>query len=295
MVTTSTTEIKEIVMIAITGASGQLGGLVIGALLEQVKPNELIALVRDPAKASALAAKGVAVRRADYDDAGTLAAALAGVDRLLLISSSEIGKRAQQHRAVIDAAKKAGVALVAYTSVLHADTSILDLAAEHRDTEQALRESGLPHVVLRNGWYSENYTAGLPGALERGVLPGSAGEGRISSAARADYALAAAAVIAGEGQAGRVYELAGDTSYTLAELAAIASAQSGKPLRYQNLPRADYQAALTGAGLPEAVADLLAGFDVAASTGALFDDSRQLGALIGRPTTPISASVALAS
>lgn len=281
-------------MIAITGATGQLGRLVIDALLQRVPASEVLALVRDPLKARDLTALGVTVRQADYSQPQTLATALAGVERLLLISSNEIGQRTAQHLAVIDAAKAAGVKLLAYTSVLRADTSALGLAAEHLATEQALSASGLDHVVLRNGWYSENYSAGLPTALEHGVLLGAAGQGRIASAARADYAEAAAVVLTSEGQAGRVYELAGDSAYTLEQLAAQTARQSGKPLVYQNLSQEEYQAALLGIGLPEGFAVLLADSDAAAAKGALFDDGQQLSRLIGRGTTPIADSVAAA-
>jgi len=281
-------------MIAITGATGQLGRLVIDALLQRVPASEVLALVRDPLKARDLTALGVTVRQADYSQPQTLATALAGVERLLLISSNEIGQRTAQHRAVIDAAKAAGVKLLAYTSVLRADTSALGLAAEHLATEQALSVSGLDHVLLRNGWYSENYSAGLPTALEHGVLLGAAGQGRIASATRADYAEAAAAVLTSEGQAGRVYELAGDSAYTLEQLAAQTARQSGKPLVYQSLSQEEYQAALLGIGLPEGFAVLLADSDAAAAKGALFDDGQQLSRLIGRATTPIADSVAAA-
>ena len=281
-------------MIAITGATGQLGRLVIDALLQRVPASEVLALVRDPLKARDLTALGVTVRQADYSQPPTLATALAGVERLLLISSNEIGQRTVQHCAVIDAAKAAGVKLLAYTSVLRADTSPLGLAAEHLATEQALSASGLDHVLLRNGWYSENYSAGLPTALEHGVLLGAAGQGRIASAARADYAEAAAVVLTSAGQAGRVYELAGDSAYTLEQLAAQTARQSGKPLVYQNLSQEEYQAALLGIGLPEGFAVLLADSDAAAAKGALFDDGQQLSRLIGRGTTPIGDSVAAA-
>ncbi|OYY07159.1 MAG: NAD(P)-dependent oxidoreductase [Rhizobiales bacterium 35-68-8] len=281
-------------MIAVTGATGQLGRLVIANLLKKRPASEIVAAVRNPDKAADLKAAGVAVRQADYGKPETLAAALAGVDKLLLISSSEVGQRAPQHRAVIDAAKKAGVKLIAYTSLLRADTSPLGLAAEHRDTEAALAASGIPYVLLRNGWYTENYAASIPAALAHDVMLGSAGEGRIASAARADYAEAAAAVLTSEGHAGKVYELAGDTSYTLAEFAAEIARQSGKPIGYKNMPEADFKAVLLGAGLPDGLAALLADSDVGASKGALFDDSRQLSQLIGHPTTPLSTVVAAA-
>ncbi|MGI4840910.1 MAG: SDR family oxidoreductase [Janthinobacterium lividum] len=278
-------------MIAITGATGQLGRLVITALLERVPAAQVVALVRDPQKAEDIAELGVDVRHADYNQPGTLGAALAGVEKLLLISSNELGQRANQHRAVIDAARAAGVKLVAYTSVLHADTSALGLAEEHRQTEQALQASGVPYVLLRNGWYSENYLAGVASALAHNALLGSAGEGRISSASRADYAAAAAVVLTGNDHAGKVYELAGDDSYTLSQLAALIAQQSGTEVAYRNLPQAEYEKVLVDAGLPEPVAELLADSDAAAAKGALFDDEKQLSALIGRPTTPVAVSL----
>lgn len=280
-------------MIVVTGASGQLGRLVIQGLLEKLPAAQIVAAVRDPAKGDYFAALGVQVRLADYGQPQSLERAFAGAEKVLLISSSEVGKRAPQHRAAIAAACKAGVQLLAYTSLLHADRSPLGLAGEHRDTEAALADSGVPHVLLRNGWYSENYTAGVPVALQLGALYGCAGEGRIASAGRADYAAAAVAVLTAEqAQAGRVYELAGDTSYSLAELAAEISSQTGKSIPYKDLPQADYQAALQGAGLPDWLAAMLADSDAGASRGALFDDSRQLGRLIGRPTLTLADAVA---
>ena len=281
-------------MIVITGATGQLGRLVIQSLLNKLPASQIVAAVRNPARAADLAALGVQARKADYTDPALLEAAFQGAEKVLLISSSEIGQRAAQHRNVIDAAKKAGVSLVAYTSILHADRSPLGLAAEHAATEAYLRESGLPHVLLRNGWYTENYLASVPPALQHGAFIGSAGEGRISSAARVDYADAAAVALTASGQAGKVYELAGDDSYTLTEFAAELSRQSGKPVPYVNLPEADYKAALLGAGLPEPIANLLADSDVGASKGGLFDEQRQLSALIGRPTTSLAALMQVA-
>lgn len=273
-------------MIAVTGATGQLGRLVIDALSKKVAADKIVATVRSPAKASDIAALGIVVREADYNKPETLAAAFAGVEKLLLISGSEVGQREPQHRAVIDAAKAAGVKFIAYTSLLHADTSPLALGLEHRATEAMLAASGVPYALLRNGWYSENYAASIAPALAHHAFIGAAGEGRISSAARQDYAEAAAEVMVRDDQAGKVYELAGDNSYTLAEFAAEIAAQSGEKVDYVNLPQADFSAALKGAGLPAPLADLLADSDIGASQGGLFDDSRALSQLIGRPTTP---------
>ncbi|MCF5709879.1 NAD(P)H-binding protein [Pseudomonas syringae] len=280
-------------MIVVTAASGQLGRLVIQQLLETVPATEIVAAVRSPEKAADLAALGVHVRKGDYSQPATLDSAFAGADKVLLISSNEIGQRYPQHRAVIDAAKRAGVKLLAYTSILRADSSQLGLADEHVETEAYLRASGVPFTLLRNGWYTENYAASIPGALAHDAFIGSADQGRISSAGRIDYAQAAVAVLtSGEDQSGRVYELAGDESYTLPDFATELSRQSGKPIPYVNLPQADFEAALVTAGLPAVYADLLADSDAAAAKGALFDDTRQLSRLIGRPTTPLSVTIA---
>ncbi|MBD9553443.1 SDR family oxidoreductase [Pantoea sp. PNT01] len=273
-------------MIAITGATGQLGRFVIEALLKKVPAEEIVAAVRTPAKAADLAAQGITVRQADYSQPETLRAAFAGVDKLLLISGSEVGQREAQHKAVIEAAQAAGVGFIAYTSLLHADTSPLGLAVEHRATEALLKASGIPFALLRNGWYTENYAASIPPALAHHAFIGAAGEGRIASAARQDYAEAAAEVMSREDQAGKVYELAGDDSYTLAQFAAEIAAQSGEKVDYVNLSQADFAAALKGAGLPEGLAEMLADSDAGAEKGGLYNDSRQLSKLIGRPTTP---------
>ena len=278
-------------MIAITGATGQLGRLVIEQLLKTVPANQIVAIVRNPAKAEALSQQGIVVRQGDYTDQAALTTALKGVEKLLLISSSEVGQRATQHQNVINAAKAAGVTFIAYTSLLHADNSPLGLHVEHVATEKALATSGIPYALLRNGWYTENYLASAPPALEHGVFIGAAGEGKIASATRADYAAAAAKVVSEEGHAGKVYELAGDSVWTLSELAAELSKQSGKPVVYQNMSEADFAAALKSVGLPAGLADMMADSDVGASKGGLFDDSHTLSKLIGRPTTSLAESV----
>ncbi|ELV2768582.1 SDR family oxidoreductase [Enterobacter cloacae] len=278
-------------MIAITGATGQLGRLVIEHLLKTVPANQIVAIVRNPAKAEALSQQGIVVRQGDYTDQAALTTALKGVEKLLLISSSEVGQRATQHQNVINAAKAAGVTFIAYTSLLHADNSPLGLHVEHVATEKALAASGIPYALLRNGWYTENYLASAPPALEHGVFIGAAGEGKIASATRADYAAAAAKVVSEEGHAGNVYELAGDSAWTLSELAAELSKQSGKPVVYQNMREADFAAALKSVGLPAGLADMLADSDMGASKGGLFDDSHTLSKLIGRATTSLAESV----
>ena len=278
-------------MIAITGATGLLGQHVIESLLKTVPASQIVAIVRNPAKATALSQQGITVRQADYSDEAALTAALQGIDKLLLISSSEVGQRAPQHRNVINAAKAAHVKFIAYTSLLHADTSPLGLADEHVATEKMLAESGIAYALLRNGWYTENYLASAPAALEHGVFIGAAGEGKIASATRADYAAAAARVISEDGHSGKTYELAGDAGWTLSQLAAELAKQSGKKVVYQNLSEADFAAALKGAGLPAGLADMLADSDTGASKGGLFDDSHTLSKLIGRPTTSLADSV----
>lgn len=280
-------------MYGVTGATGQLGRLAVDALLQKVPAGEVVPLVRDPAKAADLAARGVVVREADYNRPETLAPALAGVDRLLFISGSEVGKRGEQHAAVVNAAKAAGVGLIAYTSILHAPASPIGLAVEHRATEKLLAESGVPHILLRNGWYTENYTRDLAPALAHGVLAGASGDARISPAPRADYAAAAVAALLG-GKGGDVHELAGDDSFTKAEFAAEVARKSGKPFVYKNLPEAEYAKVLEGAGLPGWLATMLAGSDAAIGSGTLFDDGKALSRLLGRPTTPWPQVVAKA-
>jgi NAD(P)H dehydrogenase (quinone) len=231
------------------------------------------------------------VREADYDRPETLAPALQGIDTLLMISASEIGKRLRQHHNVIEAAKKAGVKRIVYTSLLHADQSPIDLASEHLPTENEIKASGIPYTILRNGWYTENYTGSIGGALAGGAFLGSAGDAKISSAAREDFADAAVAAVTGKGHEGKTYELAGDTAWTLNDLAQEISRQTGRSIPYRNLPESDYATALEGFGIPKPIAGAIAGWDTAASKGGLYDDSHQLSKLIGRPTTPLSETV----
>ncbi|HIE4221683.1 TPA: SDR family oxidoreductase [Proteus mirabilis] len=278
-------------MIAITGATGLLGQQVVESLLQTVPANQIVAFARDVKKGATLSQKGVLVRQADYNDKASLITALQGVDKLLLISSSDVGKRTVQHRNVIEAAKSADVQFIVYTSILHADRSPLSLHVEHVETEKMLADSGLSYTLLRNGWYTENYLASVPAALEHGIFLGAAGDGKIASATRADYALAAARVISEEGHIGKVYELAGDEAWTLEQLAKELTKQSGKQVIYNNLSQADFVAALKTAGLPDKLSNMLADFDIGASKGGLFDDSHTLSKLIGRPTTTLAESI----
>jgi NAD(P)H dehydrogenase (quinone) len=279
----------------ITGATGHLGRLVTEDLLRRGVPaGDITATGRDITKAKDLADHGVRVLAIDYDDPASLDAAFRGADRILLISASEPGRRARQHENAIDAADRAGAGLLAYTSIANAGTTTMRLAAEHQATEAALRASGLSYVLLRNSWYVESYTAQVPAILQRGSLAGSAGDGRVSAATRADYAAAAAAVLTGDGHAGRAYELGGDEAFTLAELAAEIGAQAGQPVSYLDLPEDEYARVLTSAGLPEVAAVTLADADRGLARGDLFVDSGHLRQLIGRPTTTLREAVAAA-
>ncbi len=279
--------------IAITGAAGQLGRLVIDDLLSAGIPGtDLIAIVRDPDKASALTDAGVQVRVADYNDRGSVQAALADVDKMLMISSPQIGSRVPQHRNIIDAATTAGVSYVAYTSVLHADISHIGLAAEHYATENAIASSGLDFTFLRNGWYWENFTAnvrgiGLVPTLQTGILLGAGGDGRLAGAARADYAQAAATVLMTPRHIGKFYELGGER-LSYAELAAVVSETTGTPVVYKNLTEEQYTSALVNAGLTDAAAKTLASYDAGIARGELDTQTGDLQTLIGRPLTSVA-------
>ena len=275
--------------IGVTGATGQLGRLVVEKLKQKVAADTIVALVRNPEKAADL---GVETRPFDYTQPETLVTSLKGIDKLLLISGNEIGQRLPQHKAVIEAAKQAGVKQITYTSILHADSSPLGLAGEHLATEIALKASGLTYTILRNGWYTENYTGSAKGAVGAGAFIGNAGDGKIASAARIDYAEAAAVVLASEVHENKTYELAGDEAYTLTELAAEISRQTGKTVPYNNLTEAEYAGILKSFGLPDGLAEMLADSDTGASKGGLFDDTKQISALIGRPTTPLAKVLA---
>lgn len=278
--------------LVVTGATGQLGRLVVQALLDRNVPaGKIVAAGRDTDKIKDLAEEGVQVRAIDFDDPAGLRAAFADAEKVLLVSGTEVGKRVDQHRNAIEAAKQAGVELLAYTSVANADTSRMQIVSEHYATEQALRASGVPFALLRNGWYLENYTDQLPAYLEHGAVLGSAGEGLVSAATRADYAAAAAAVLTADGQAGKVYELGGDTPFTLTDLAREVGAAAGRSVAYRDLPEDEYTQALLGAGLPEPLATMLADSDRGIARGDLHVTTGDLSRLIGRPATSLNQAV----
>ena len=278
-------------LIAVTGATGSLGGLVIDDLIGAVAADSIVAVARDAAKAAPLAEKGVRVRLADYTDPDALAAAFEDVQTLLLISGSEVGQRYEQHANVVRAAKARGVRHIVYTSAPHADTSSLVLAPEHKASEQAIRDSGLTFTFLRNNWYNENYLPQVASAAESGVLIGSTHGGTVASAARADYAAAAAAVLTSPGHDDTVYELAGDTAWDYVALAAVISEISGKPVAYHDLSTEEHTAALEQHGLDEATAAFVARLDADIAAGALSEVTTDLARLIGRPTTPLIATL----
>ncbi|GAA1597056.1 SDR family oxidoreductase [Kribbella hippodromi] len=278
--------------IVVTAATGQLGSLVIDELLQRVPADQIVAVARNAAKAAPLAERGVEVRIADYNDRDALAKAFGAGDTVLLISGLD-PNRLDQHKTVIALAKEAGVARIAYTSVLGGPEADFDLADDHRATEQAILDSGLPYTFLRNGWYSEVYTDQIPVQLAHGVI-GSAGDGRIASAARRDYAAAAAVVLTGDGHEKRAYELNGDVSYTLTEYAAELAKQSGQNVAYNNVSPAEHLQVLTAAGVPEQFAPILVGVDNAIERGLLSSRGSDLSTLITRPTTPIASTIASA-
>ncbi|HUG60431.1 MAG TPA: SDR family oxidoreductase [Methylomirabilota bacterium] len=281
-------EHKECIMITVTGATGQLGRLVLESLAARVPASEITAAVRNPDKAGDLAAKGVRVVRADYNDPASLASAFAGTDRLLVISGNEFGQRVEQYERIVAAARQAGVGYIAYTSILRADENPMYLAQDHKAAEALIAASGIPHAFLRNGWYSENYTASMQGGAAHGAFIGAAGAGRIATAPRADYAEAAAVVVA-EGREG-VFELGG-APFTMDDLAVTISRATGQPVAYRNLPPDVYAAELQGFGVPPGMAQALADSDRHAADGWLDTPSRDLETLIGRPPAPMSETV----
>lgn len=278
----------------VTGATGHLGRLIIGDLIDAGVPAaDITAIARDPGKAADLAGRGVQVRVADYSQPAALAAALAGTGTLMFVSGSEAGQRLPQHRAVIDAARAAGVTRIVYTSLLRADTSGLPLAAEHLATEELLRASGIPFTILRNSWYTENYTAQLPQYLEQGAITAAAGDGRIAAATRADYAAAAVAVLTGTGHENTVYELGG-TPFTLSDLAAAVTEATGTKIIYNEVTAPELVAILTGAGLDAGTAAFVAALDEGTARGELDTTSTDLVTLTGRPSTPLADTIKMA-
>ena len=277
--------------IAITGATGQLGNLVIEQLLQLTAAQNIVALVRNIDKAEHFKAQGIEPREFDYDHPETLVPALSGIDKLLLISANEIGRRTPQHQAVIDAAKVAGVPYLAYTSLLRADTSPLGLAQEHRETEKLIQDSGITYTFLRNNWYSENYLAGVAHTIEIGTLFGAAQDGRISSASRIDYAEAAAKVLTSTGHENKTYELAGSESFSLSDLATFIGQAVNKDIIYQNLSAEEYTQGLTQAGLPAGLVDVIVDADIQTIQGAMYSDSKDLEQLIGHKTTSIQDAI----
>ena len=277
--------------IAITGATGQLGNLVIEQLLQLTAAQNIVALVRNIDKAEHFKVQGIELREFDYDRPETLVPALSGIDKLLLISANEIGRRTPQHQAVIDAAKVAGVPYLAYTSLLRADTSPLGLAQEHRETEKLIQDSGITYTFLRNNWYSENYLAGVAHTIEIGTLFGAAQDGRISSASRIDYAEAAAKVLTSTGHDNQTYELAGSQSFSLSELATLIGQAASKNINYQNLSAEEYTQGLTQAGLPAGLVEVIVDADIQTIQGAMYSDSQDLEQLIGRKTTNIQYAI----
>ena len=277
--------------IAITGATGQLGNLVIEQLLQLTAAQNIVALVRKIDKAEHFKVQGIEPREFDYDHPETLVPALSGIDKLLLISANEIGRRTPQHQAVIDAAKVAGVPYLAYTSLLRADTSPLGLAQEHRETEKLIQDSGITYTFLRNNWYSENYLAGVAHTIEIGTLFGAAQDGRISSASRIDYAEAAAKVLTSTGHENKTYELAGSESFSLSDLATFIGQAVNKDIIYQNLSAEEYTQGLTQAGLPAGLVDVIVDADIQTIQGAMYTDSKDLEQLIGHKTTSIQDAI----
>ncbi|PWR08752.1 NAD(P)-dependent oxidoreductase [Micromonospora acroterricola] len=276
---------------AVTGATGRLGRLVIGRLLDTGVPAaEIAAIVRSPEKATDLAARGVEIRRATYDDPSTLPGAVAGVRRLLLISGDTPGQRVAQHTAVIDAARLAGVERLIYTSILRADTTTNPLASEHRATEEILAASGLAHTVLRNSWYTENYTDQLPQYLRTGTILGATGGNKVSAATRADYAAAAAAALTREEDGNVVYELGG-TAFTFDELAAAVTEVTGTTVVHRDMSAADLASTLETVGLDAGTAGFVAALDHSIALGELVTDSDDLSRLIGRPSTPLHDAI----
>ena len=273
--------------IAVTGATGKLGQLVVNGLLKKGPSDKIIAVVRDQKKAQPLVKRGAEARVAHYGDPVALKAAFSGVDRLLLISSSEVGKRTEQHKNVIDAAKAAGVKHIMYTSAPKATTTALVVAPEHKATEENILKSGMKYTILRNNWYTENYKDRVETARKTGAVVAAAGEGRVASATRADYAAGAVEVLLGTGHEGKIYELGGDHAWDFNELAETIEKIIGKPVAYKSVDVPTLLNILKEAGLDEGIAGFMAAVDGNIAEGALSEVTGELSRLIGRPTTPL--------
>ncbi len=279
--------------IVVTGATGHLGHLIVEALLRDgVTPSEIVAGGRNLTKLDDLAAQGVRVASIDYNDPQTLADALAGADTLMLVSASEPGKRVAQHKTAIDAAVAAGVTRIVYTSAPYASTSALILAPEHKGTEELLAASGIPSTILRNGWYTENYTAAAHQAAASGTLVSSVGSGVVSSASRKDYADAAAVVLTTEGHEGKTYELSGDVAWTQDDLAAAISKATGKTVVYKPVTAEEHATILKSAGLDDGTIGFVTALEANTRDGLIGYTTGDLSRLIGRPTTPLAEGLA---
>ncbi|WP_406028605.1 SDR family oxidoreductase [Nocardioides sp. NBC_00850] len=278
--------------IAITGASGQLGRLVADQLLTTVDPAEVVLLTRDPAKLADYAERGADVRAADFSKPDELAEAFAGVERVLLISTDAVGARVEGHLAAIDAAVKAGVRHMAYTSVSGptADNPA-GVVADHAATEDALRESGLAWTMLRNNLYADMQVDSVAQAAATGQLVTNTGDGGAAYVTRADCAAVAAGVLTGEGHEGKAYDVTGPHAYTAADLAELATEKAGKPVEVVQVDDDAYTAGLVSAGLPDFIAPLLTSFGTATRLGKLATVTDVVEQVGGRKPTPLSALV----
>jgi len=276
----------------VTGASGQLGRLVLDALLAsgKVAPASIVATTRDVARLADYAEKGVTVRAADFEDAASLDAAFAGATRALIISTDALdrpGKRLAQHKAAVAAAEKAGVRHILYTSMPQPDDSRVTFAPDHLGTEEAIKATGIAYTILRDGWYAENLFMSLPHALQTGSWYTSSGNGRIAHITRADTAAALAGALLNAGSESRTYTLTGPESHTAEEIAAIVSAATGKPLKVVHVTDAQLAEGLKGAGLPEAFIPTVVSFDANTREGKIAmvtDDAEKLS---GRKPTSL--------
>ena len=256
--------------IVITGASGQLGRLTAELVLARVPASEVTLTTRRPEALSDFVGRGARVRQADFDRPETLAEAFAGGERLLLISADVVGRRVAQHRAAIEAAREVGVRHVAYTSYLNpvAENPAV-ITPDHRDTEEALRESGLAWTALRNAFYAEYQVPAGAQAIATGQLIHNNGEGRIAYVSREDCAAAAAAVLTTEGHEGKAYDITGPESLSFAEAAERISAATGREIRHVDVPPEAARQGMLSSGMPEWQVDVSLGLLAAVREGAL--------------------------